>query len=46
MRGLKLYTVANSAKFGIELDEDTTGTEEPPQLKIEMPANRYDLLYV
>lgn len=33
--------------FGIELDEDTTGNEpmlngvkEPPQLKIEIPANR------
>ncbi|KAJ5106581.1 Phenylalanine--tRNA ligase beta subunit [Penicillium angulare] len=39
-------------EFGIELDEDTTNTErpivdgvqEPPQLKIEIPANRYDLL--
>ncbi|KAK5125350.1 hypothetical protein LTR85_000459 [Meristemomyces frigidus] len=31
-------------EFGIELDEDTTGTEEPPQLKIEIPANRYDML--
>ncbi|KAH9834265.1 phenylalanyl-tRNA synthetase beta chain [Teratosphaeria destructans] len=38
--------------FGIELDEDTTeqkrpvvdGVEEPPQLKIEIPANRYDML--
>jgi len=36
-------------EFGIELDEDTTntkrpivdGVEEPPQLKIEIPANRY-----
>ncbi|THW70470.1 phenylalanyl-tRNA synthetase beta chain [Aureobasidium pullulans] len=39
-------------EFGIELDEDTTdskrpivdGVEEPPQLKIELPANRYDML--
>ena len=39
-------------EFGIELDEDTThstrpivdGVEEPPQLKIEVPANRYDML--
>lgn len=39
-------------EFGIELDEDTTdskrpivdGVEEPPQLKIEIPANRYDML--
>ncbi|KAJ5084588.1 phenylalanyl-tRNA synthetase [Penicillium alfredii] len=39
-------------EFGIELDEDTTnsdrpivdGKQEPPQLKIEVPANRYDLL--
>ncbi|KAI7501506.1 phenylalanyl-tRNA synthetase beta chain [Hortaea werneckii] len=39
--------------FGIELDEDTSdqkrpvdsnGVEEPPQLKIEIPANRYDML--
>ncbi|WVF70653.1 phenylalanine-tRNA ligase, beta subunit [Kwoniella sp. CBS 6097] len=40
--------------FGIELDEDTTKDVEearakglptpPPQLKIEIPANRYDLL--
>ncbi|ORY24670.1 putative phenylalanyl-tRNA synthetase beta chain [Naematelia encephala] len=40
--------------FGIELDEDTTEEVEearaknlptpPPQLKIEIPANRYDLL--
>ncbi|MCJ1329603.1 phenylalanine--tRNA ligase subunit beta [Thelotrema lepadinum] len=38
--------------YGIELDEDTSQTErqivngqqEPPQLKIEIPANRYDLL--
>ncbi|EOD44878.1 Phenylalanyl-tRNA synthetase class IIc beta subunit archae/euk cytosolic [Neofusicoccum parvum] len=36
-------------EFGIELDEDTTnskrpvvdGVEEPPQLKIEIPANRH-----
>ncbi|ODO07299.1 phenylalanine-tRNA ligase, beta subunit [Cryptococcus wingfieldii CBS 7118] len=41
-------------EFGIELDEDTTVEVEearkkglptsPPQLKIEIPANRYDLL--
>ncbi|KAL4779677.1 hypothetical protein BJX76DRAFT_340076 [Aspergillus varians] len=39
-------------EFGIELDEDTTnserpivdGVQEPAQLKIEIPANRYDLL--
>ncbi|KAL1961329.1 hypothetical protein VTO42DRAFT_57 [Malbranchea cinnamomea] len=39
-------------EFGLELDEDTTNSErpivngerEPPQLKIEVPANRYDLL--
>ena len=31
-------------EFGIELDDDTNGTEEPPQLKIEIPANRYDML--
>ncbi|KFY03903.1 hypothetical protein O988_01129 [Pseudogymnoascus sp. VKM F-3808] len=39
-------------EFGIELDEDTTdsprpivnGKEEAPQLKIEIPANRYDML--
>ena len=38
--------------FGIELDEDTTdndrpvvnGVRERPQLKIEIPANRYDML--
>jgi phenylalanyl-tRNA synthetase beta chain len=38
--------------FGIELDEDTSNTErpivngkqEPAQLKIEIPANRYDML--
>nr|ODO02713.1 phenylalanine-tRNA ligase, beta subunit [Cryptococcus depauperatus CBS 7855] len=42
--------------FGIELDEDTTLEVEearkkglptsPPQLKIEIPANRYDLLCI
>src|ERR1700754_987454 len=39
-------------EFGIELDEDTSQTErpivdgkqEPAQLKIEIPANRYDML--
>ncbi|KJX96861.1 phenylalanyl-tRNA synthetase like protein [Zymoseptoria brevis] len=39
-------------EFGIELDEDTSehkrpivdGVEERPQLKIEIPANRYDML--
>lgn len=41
-------------EFGIELDEDTTNDvltaraknlpSPPPQLKIEIPANRYDLL--
>ncbi|RYO76694.1 hypothetical protein DL762_009726 [Monosporascus cannonballus] len=39
-------------EFGIELDEDTeneerpiaNGEREPPQLKIEIPANRYDML--
>ncbi|KAI5859351.1 phenylalanyl-tRNA synthetase beta chain [Durotheca rogersii] len=39
-------------EFGIELDEDTEnderpivdGVQEPPQLKIEIPANRYDML--
>ena len=38
--------------FGIELDEDTSNSERPmingvqeqPQLKIEIPANRYDML--
>lgn len=33
--------------FGIELDEDTTddcAAGERPQLKIEVPANRYDML--
>lgn len=41
-------------EYGIELDEDTTdqkrpiidGVEEPPQLKIEIPANRYDMLCI
>ena len=37
-------------QFGIELDEDTTedvkGTDERPQLKIEVPANRYDMLCI
>ncbi|KAK8061026.1 hypothetical protein PG997_015247 [Apiospora hydei] len=39
-------------EFGIELDEDTenddrpivNGVQEVPQLKIEIPANRYDML--
>ncbi|KUL90725.1 hypothetical protein ZTR_00267 [Talaromyces verruculosus] len=35
-------------EFGIELDEDTENEpraeNEPPQLKIDIPANRYDLL--
>ncbi|CAG8956802.1 hypothetical protein HYFRA_00011191 [Hymenoscyphus fraxineus] len=39
-------------EFGIELDEDTSNSERPivngkqeaPQLKIEIPANRYDML--
>lgn len=39
-------------EFGIELDEDTeneerpivNGVQTPPQLKIEIPANRYDML--
>ncbi|ORY63548.1 phenylalanyl-tRNA synthetase [Pseudomassariella vexata] len=39
-------------EFGIELDEDTenedrpivNGQQEPPTLKIEIPANRYDML--
>ena len=39
-------------EFGIELDEDTehsdrpvvNGKQEAPQLKIEIPANRYDML--
>ncbi|KAG7876654.1 hypothetical protein KL938_004266 [Ogataea parapolymorpha] len=37
-------------QFGIELDEDTTddvkGTDERPQLKIEVGANRYDMLCI
>ncbi|KAI9846926.1 MAG: phenylalanine--tRNA ligase subunit beta, partial [Thelocarpon superellum] len=41
-------------EFGIELDEDTTdhdrpivdGQQEPAQLKIEIPANRYDMLCI
>ncbi|KAI9512203.1 phenylalanyl-tRNA synthetase subunit beta [Russula earlei] len=43
-------------EFGVELDEDTTGEVEAaikqglpagrPQLKIEIPANRYDLLCI
>jgi len=35
--------------FGIELDEDTTDecvNGERPQLKIEVPANRYDMLCI
>lgn len=35
--------------FGIELDEDTTEDcvgDERPQLKIEIPANRYDMLCI
>lgn len=35
--------------FGIELDEDTTDEcigDERPQLKIEVPANRYDMLCI
>ncbi|CEJ81416.1 Putative Phenylalanyl-tRNA synthetase [[Torrubiella] hemipterigena] len=39
-------------EYGVELDEDTeederpivNGVQEPPQLKIEIPANRYDML--
>lgn len=40
-------------EFGLELDEDTSentrpigadGVQEPAQLKIEIPANRYDML--
>jgi phenylalanyl-tRNA synthetase beta chain len=37
-------------EFGIELDEDTSLSSkpedqaQPPQLKIEIPANRYDML--
>ncbi|WEW55313.1 phenylalanine--tRNA ligase subunit beta [Emydomyces testavorans] len=45
-------SVANSPRLGLELEEDTSnferpivnGVQEPPQLKIEIPANRYDLL--
>lgn len=36
-------------EFGIELDEDTTDSVQPgerPQLKIEIPANRYDMLCI
>ncbi|AOA63852.1 Phenylalanine-tRNA synthetase subunit beta, cytoplasmic [Komagataella phaffii CBS 7435] len=36
-------------EFGIELDEDTTNDcakGERPQLKIEIPANRYDMLCI
>ncbi|KAI5966877.1 FRS1 [Candida pseudojiufengensis] len=36
-------------QFGIELDEDTTEEcqgDERPQLKIEVPANRYDMLCI
>ncbi|ODV61707.1 phenylalanine--tRNA ligase subunit beta [Ascoidea rubescens DSM 1968] len=36
-------------EFGIELDEDTTNDclpGEKPQLKIDIPANRYDLLCI
>ncbi|ODV82211.1 phenylalanyl-tRNA synthetase [Suhomyces tanzawaensis NRRL Y-17324] len=36
-------------EFGIELDEDTTEeceNGERPQLKIEIPANRYDMLCI
>ncbi|PHH62538.1 hypothetical protein CDD81_6924 [Ophiocordyceps australis] len=39
-------------EYGLELDEDTegddrpiiNGVQEPPKLKIEIPANRYDML--
>lgn len=33
-------------EFGIELDDDTTDVDgaENAQLKIEIPANRYDML--
>lgn len=37
-------------EFGVELDEDTSESQkpedlaQPPQLKIEIPANRYDML--
>jgi len=36
-------------EYGLELDEDTTNDcvgDERPQLKIEIPANRYDLLCI
>ncbi|EEH20661.2 phenylalanine-tRNA ligase, beta subunit [Paracoccidioides brasiliensis Pb03] len=41
-------------EFGLELDEDTENSERPfvngkqeaPQLKIEVPANRYDLMCI
>lgn len=36
-------------EFGIELDEDTSDDctgDERPQLKIEVPANRYDMLCI
>jgi phenylalanyl-tRNA synthetase beta chain len=36
-------------EFGIELDEDTTDDCQPgerPQFKIEIPANRYDMLCI
>ena len=36
-------------EYGLELDEDTTDDCQPgerPQLKIEVPANRYDLLCI
>ncbi|CUM66906.1 uncharacterized protein PRCAT00004591001 [Priceomyces carsonii] len=36
-------------QFGLELDEDTTEEckdDERPQLKIEIPANRYDMLCI
>ena len=36
-------------QFGIELDDDTTqevaGTDESPAFKIDIPANRYDLMF-
>ncbi|KAK6204541.1 phenylalanyl-tRNA synthetase beta chain [Scheffersomyces amazonensis] len=36
-------------EYGLELDEDTTNEcvgDERPQLKIEIPANRYDMLCI
>lgn len=49
----KLYTTEEFDElcfdFGIELDEDTTDEcvgDERPQLKIEIPANRYDMLCI